>query len=52
MKKIDIASLRKREVMKRESSDSDPRFVNDYDLKEGESMTIRLLPDGGESGNF
>lgn len=30
----------------------DKRYLNYFDLKEGEKMTIRLLPDGGESGEY
>jgi len=49
MKKVDISKFRKRQQQKKEKGKGDPRFLNYYELKEGETMTIRILPDGGDN---
>lgn len=51
--KIDIEKLRNKETQKKEKkTPSDARYLNYFDLKENETMTVRLLPDGGDSGSF
>lgn len=42
----------KRETEKKTKKGGDKRFLNYYDLDEGDKMTIRLLPDGGDSGEY
>lgn len=37
---------------KRSGGNTDKRFLNYFDLEEGQKMTIRLLPDGGDSGEY
>ena len=42
----------KKSEAKKSGKGGDKRFLNYFDLKEGEKMTIRLLPDGGNSGEY
>lgn len=43
---------RDEEEKSKKSGKGDKRFLNYYDLDFGEKMTIRLLPDGGDSGEY
>ena len=40
------------EKKNKKGGNSDKRFLNYFDLEVGQKMTIRLLPDGGDSGEY
>lgn len=56
MAKIDIEKLKQKEIERKEKKSkgksSDPKYLNYYDLGVNETMKIRLLPDGGDSGSY
>jgi len=44
--------VKKDQEQKAKKNSGDKRFLNYFDLEFGEKMTIRLLPDGGDSGEY
>jgi len=55
MKKLDMSKFRKQtkvEQDKKANGGKDPRFLPYFKLGENETMKVRLLPDGGDSGSY
>lgn len=51
-KNLKAKILKNEEEKKSKKGGGDKRFLNYFDLEEGEKVTIRLLPDGGDSGEY
>ena len=51
-KNLKAKILKNEEEKKSKKGGGDKRFLNYFDLEDGEKVTIRLLPDGGDSGEY